>query len=47
MASLLFTVGGTVVNALDFSFALFCIECTSFAFSMLTDHGGEESKDMI
>ena len=40
MASLLFTVGGTVVNALDFS-------GTSFAFSMLTDHGGEESKDMI
>ena len=37
MASLLFTVGGAVVNALDFS-------GTNFIFSRLTDHGAEERK---
>ena len=37
MASLLFTVGGAVVNALAFS-------GTYFVFSMLTDHGAEERK---
>ena len=40
MASLLFTIGGAVVNALDFS-------GTNFVFSRLTDHGEEELKDMI
>ena len=37
MASLLFTVGGAVVNALAFS-------GTNFVFSKLTDHGEEERK---
>ena len=37
MASLLFTVGGVVVNALAFS-------GTNFVFSRLTDHGEEERK---
>ena len=37
MASLLFTVGGAVVNALAFS-------GTNFAFSRLTNHGEEEQK---
>ena len=37
MASLLFTVGGVVVNALAFS-------GTNFIFSRLTDHGAEECK---
>ena len=37
MASLLFTVGGAVVNALAFS-------GTNFFFSRLTDHGEEECK---
>ena len=37
MASLLFTVGGAVVNALAFS-------GTNFVFSRLTDHGGEQQK---
>ena len=37
MASLLFTVGGAVVNALAFS-------GTNFVFSRLTDHGEEEHK---
>ena len=37
MASLLFTVGGAVVNASAFS-------CTNFVFSRLTDHGAEERK---
>ena len=37
MASLLFTVGGAVVNALAFS-------GTNFVFSRLTDHGAEERK---
>ena len=35
MASVLFTVGGAVVNALAFS-------STNFVFSRLTDHGAEE-----
>ena len=35
MVSLLFTVGGTVVNALAFS-------GINFVFSRLTDHGEEE-----
>ena len=35
MASLLFTIGGAVVNALAFS-------GTNFVFSRLTDHGAEE-----
>ena len=35
MASLLFTIGGAVVNALAFS-------GTSFVFSRLTDHGTKE-----
>ena len=35
MASLLFTVGGAVVNALAFS-------GTNFVFSRLTNHGEEE-----
>ena len=37
MASLLFTVGGAVVNALAFS-------GTYFVFNRLTDHGAEEPK---
>ena len=37
MASLLFTVGGAVVNALAFS-------GTNFVISRLTDHGEEERK---
>ena len=37
MASLLFTVGGAVVNALAFS-------GTNFFFSSLTDHGADERK---
>ena len=37
MASLLFTIGGVVVNALAFS-------GTNFVFSSLTDHGEEERK---
>ena len=37
MASLLFTVGGAVVNALAFS-------GTNFVFNKLTDHGAEERK---
>ena len=37
MASLLFTIGGAVTNALVFS-------GTKFAFSRLTDHGKEERK---
>ena len=37
MASLLFTVGGAVVNALVFS-------GTHFVFSRFTDHGAEERK---
>ena len=37
MASLLFTIGGAVVNALAFS-------GTNFIFSQLTDHGEEERK---
>ena len=37
MASLLFTVGGAVVNALAFS-------GTNFVFNRLTDHGAEERK---
>ena len=37
MASLLFTVGGTVENALAFS-------GTNFVFSRLTDHCAEERK---
>ena len=37
MASLLFTIGGAVVNALAFS-------GTNFIFSKLTDYGAEESK---
>ena len=37
MASLLFTVGGAVVNALAFS-------STNFVFSRVTDHGAEERK---
>ena len=37
MASLLFTMGGAVVNTLPFS-------GTSFVFSRFTDHGEEESK---
>ena len=37
MASLQFTVGGAVVNALAFS-------GTNFIFSRLTDHGAEERK---
>ena len=37
MASLLLTVGGTVVNALAFS-------CTNFVFSKLTGHGAKERK---
>ena len=37
MASLLFTVGGPVVNTLAFS-------GTNFFFSSLTDHGAEERK---
>ena len=37
MASLLFTIGGVVVNALAFS-------GTNFVFSRLTDHGAEERK---
>ena len=38
MASLLFTIGGAVVNALAFGGA------NHLAFNMLTDHGKEESK---
>ena len=37
MASLLFTVGGAVVNALAFS-------GNNYFFSRLTDHGAEERK---
>ena len=37
MASVLFTIGGAVVNALAFS-------GTNFVFSRLTDHGSEECK---
>ena len=37
MASLLFTIGGAVVNALAFG-------STNFIFSRLTDHGAEERK---
>ena len=37
MASVLFTIGGTVVNAVAFS-------GISFVFSRLTDHGAEERK---
>ena len=37
MASILFTVGGAVVNALAFS-------GTNFVFIRLTDHGAEEHK---
>ena len=37
MASLLFTIGDAVVNALAFS-------GTNFVFSRLTDHGEEERK---
>ena len=37
MASLLFRVGGAVVNALAFS-------STTFVFGRLTDHGSEEHK---
>ena len=37
MVSLLFTVGGAVVNALTFG-------GTNFVFSRLTDHGEEERK---
>ena len=37
MASLLFTIGGDVVNALAFS-------RTNFVFSRLTGHGAEERK---
>ena len=37
MASLLFTIGGTMVNALAFS-------GTNFVFSRLTDHAAEERK---
>ena len=37
MASLLFTIGGAVVNALAFS-------GTNFVFNRLTDHGKEERK---
>ena len=37
MASLLFTVGGAMVNALAFN-------GTNLVFSRLTDHGGEERK---
>ena len=37
MTSLLFTIGGAIVNALAFS-------GTNFVFSRLTDHGVEERK---
>ena len=37
MASVLFTIGGAVMNALAFS-------STSFLFSKLTDHGEKERK---
>ena len=37
MASLLFTIGGAMVNALGFS-------GTNFVFSHLTDHAAEERK---
>ena len=37
MASVLFTIGGTVVNAVAFS-------GINFVFSRLTDHGAEERK---
>ena len=37
MASVLFTIGGAVVNALAF-------RGTDFVFSRLTDHGAEERK---
>ena len=37
MASLLFTIGGAMVNVLVFS-------GTNFVFSRLTDHGSEECK---
>ena len=37
MASVLFTIGGAVLNALAFS-------GTNFVFSRLTDHGAEERR---
>ena len=37
MASVLFTIGGAVVNALAFN-------DTNFIFSRLTDHGAKERK---
>ena len=37
MASVLFTIGGAMLNALAFS-------GTNFVFSRLTDHGAEERK---
>ena len=37
MASLLFIIGGAIVNALAFS-------STNVVFSRFTDHGAEESK---
>ena len=37
MASLIFTIGGALVNALAF-------RGTNFVFSRLTDHGAEERK---
>ena len=40
MASILFTMGGAVVNALVFS-------GTNFVLSRLTDHGAKNEKDMI
>ena len=40
MPSLLFKIGGAVVNALAFS-------GTNSVFCRLTDHGAEERKDMI
>ena len=40
MASLLFTMGGAVVNALVFS-------GTNFVLSRLTDYGAKNEKDMI
>ena len=40
MASLLFTMGGAVVNALVFS-------GINFVYSRLTDHGAKNEQDMI
>ena len=37
MTSVLFTIGGAVINALAFS-------STNFSFSKLTDHGQKECK---